>query len=586
MIKKLLSIIIIAALLAGVIPVQPSYAASDRVSDFGSTVHQYTKQNSSFKLTKSTRFYVVSAKKPDKDIWDTVKLVASEFAKKKKPSSKTLPVVYGPESKSKKGDIVIKLGSDFHKEGYRLNVGKNGKVTLTAGTDDGIFYGLRTLLQYRISAASNKLPGCVIKDRPDVAERTVHLDCGRKFFTRTWIKNFIKKMSWMKYNSIELHFSEDQGLRLESKKFPWLAGSYNGDNRYLTQYEMADICATAKKYHVEVIPSFNSPGHTQYMLKRYKNYVSKHPDYKFTYKGTTYSDKYSGFKNISNYYKYNGDKSGYNYMSIDLSNPVARAFTASLIDEYADFFRQQGCTKFNIGGDELLGWSNVRVGGKTFTYNTKWYALEHWDSYAQNKLHITNGSATDTFISYLNTTANRLEKKGYTCRVWSDEIDRMKSQHISLSKDIHIVYWSNKYEPLSKLKKKGYKFHNAISLWTYYVTTPGGGYKNSTGERIFKKWNPKSFADPGKFAKTVPDSQYSGAYFCIWCDYPFRRTSQQIWEISAYRMWASSAKMWNTQLNTRHSGNGKALTYSRFVDYVNQLGGFPGYSGTSTKVSR
>ena len=201
------------------------------------------------------------------------------------------------------------------------------------------------------------------------------------------------------------------------------------------------------------------------------------------------------------------------------------------------------------------------------------------------KLHINNGSATDTFINYLNTTADRLERMGYTCRVWNDEIDRMNSQHINLNKDIHIVYWSNKYQPIRKLKKKGYQFHNALSLWTYYVTTPGGGYKNSTAERIFNKWKPKSFADPGKLPLKVADSQYSGAYFCIWCDYPYRRTPQQVWEITSNRMWSSSAKMWNTQVNTKYSGNGKAATYTQFRKYIKHLGGFPGYSGTSTNAS-
>jgi len=247
--------------------------------------------------------------------------------------------------------------------------------------------------------------------------------------------------------------------------------------------------------------------------------------------------------------------------------------------------KKQGCTKFNIGGDELLGWSTVKVGGRRFNYNTKWYALQHWDKYARKKLGIRNGSATDTFIDYLNKTATRLEKKGYTCRVWSDEINRMKTQHISLKKSVDIVYWSNKYAPLSKLKKKGYQFHNAVSLWTYYVSKKGGGYKNSTRERIYKRWNPTSFADPSKKAKKVSASQYLGAYFCIWCDYPNGRTQKQVWSDTSGRMWASSTKMWNIQVNTNKSGRGKALSYNAFVKYTQRLGGFPGYSGNPAKNS-
>lgn len=582
--RRIVAIIIMLALVFGC--TGECFAASNKYTKaLGSTVHSYTKQSGSFKLAKTSRFFVVSEKLPSEELQQTVRLINSEFAAKKRPSSKVLPIVYGTSSQAQDGDIIIRIASSgYSAEGYRLNI-TSKRIYVTAGTTDGIFYGLRTLLKYFVSSGENSIPCCLIKDRPDVKERTVHLDCGRKYFSKTWIKNFIKKMSWMGYNAIEIHFSEDQGLRLESKKFPWLAGSYNGNKKYLTQEAMAEICAVAKKYHVEVIPSFDSPGHMNYILKRYKNYVKSHPNYSFTYNGKRYSRKSTGFKNISNYFKYNGKKSNYNYISIDLANPTARAFTGALIDEYADFFKRQGCTKFNIGGDELLGWSNVTVGGRTFTYYTKWKALEHWEKYARNVLDIKNGSAPDTFINYLNKTANRLEKKGYTCRVWSDEINRESNQHISLNKDIHIVYWSNKYAPLSKLKKKGYKFHNAVSLWTYYVTTPGGGYKYSNTKDIYKSWNPKNFADPFKSKKTVSSSQYEGAYFCIWCDYAYRYTTSEIWSNVSSRMWSSSTIMWNTQVRSKYSGNKTALSYSRFTDYRKRLAYFPGYSKDPLKGS-
>ncbi|MBR4020116.1 MAG: family 20 glycosylhydrolase, partial [Firmicutes bacterium] len=339
------------------------------------------------------------------------------------------------------------------------------------------------------------------------------------------------------------------------------------------------------RYHVEVIPSFDSPGHMEYIVKKYKNYIAKHPNYKFKYNGKTYSKKRSGFKNISNYFKYRGTRSSYNYIGIDLANPTARAFTNALIDEYAVFFKKQGCTKFNIGGDELLGWSNVTLKGRTFTFYDKWEALQHWDNYAKNVLHIKKGKAIDTFISYLNTTARRLEKKGYTCRVWNDEIERVGNQHVKLKKSIHIVYWSNKFEPIGQLKKKGYKFHNAVSLWTYYVTTDGGGYKRSNKEDIYRHWNPKSFADPFKKAKTVPSSQYAGAYFCIWCDYPNRKTQKEVWTLTKGRTWSNSTKMWNRQINTTASGSGKVLSYAVFQKYTTRLGTFPGYSGDPAKTS-
>lgn len=581
--KLLLSLALMLALFCSC--TLETFAATSYIHVLGASVHSYTKADGKFKLTSESRFYIVSDKAPTGELKSTVKLLNGEFAAKKKPSKAVLPIVYGKKAGVRKGDIVIRIAdSGYSIQSYKLVV-ETDNVFVTAGTADGIFYGLRTLLKSFVSAGSNTIPCCTIKDRPDVAERTVHLDCGRKYFSKTWIKNFIKRMSWQGYNAIEIHFSEDQGLRLESKRFPWLAGSYNGDDRYLTQEAMAEICDVADRYHVEVIPSFDTPGHMQYIVKRYKNYVKNHPDYTFKYNGTTYSKKKAGFQNISNYFMYQGEKSDYNYLGIDLSNSTARAFTASLINEYADFFRDQGCTKFNIGGDELLGWDNVTLAGKTFTYYTKWDALQHWDKYAKNVLDIKNGKAIDTFIRYLNTTASRLEKKGYTCRVWNDEINRVDEQHISLKKSIHIVYWSNKYAPLSTLKKKGYTFHNALSPWTYYVTTDGGGYKRSNKEDIYKYWNPKSFADPFKDAKTVPSDQYAGAYFCIWCDYPFCKTQKEVWSLTWGRTWSSSAKMWNRQINKTSSGNGQAIKFSTFEKYYTRLGAFPGYSGSPSEGS-
>lgn len=564
----------------------PSFAAQSYFYALTASVHDYTKGSGKFKLTKNSRFFIVSENAPSDELKTKVKLVNSEFAAEKKPTASPLPIVYGKKTFIKEGDIVIRImDSGYSEQGYKLVVNKD-MITVSAGTVDGIFYGLRTLLKSFVSAGTNSIPCGTIKDRPDVLERTVHLDCGRKYFSKTWIKNFIKRMSWQGYNAIEIHFSDDQGMRLESKKFPWLAGSYNGDNRYLTQEDMVEICKTAKRYGVEVIPSFDTPGHMEYILRRYKNYVESHPNFKFNYKGKIYSKKKSGFQNISNYLKYQGDKSGYTYTCINLTNPTARAFTNALVDEYATFFKEQGCTKFNIGGDELFGWSNETLSGRTFTFYDKWEALQHWDNYAKKVLDVKNGKAIDTFISYLNTTARRLEKMGYTCRVWSDEIERVDNQHVKLKKSIHIVYWTNKFAPLSTLTKQGYTLHNALSLWTYYVTTSGGGYKRSNKTDIYQYWNPKSFANPFKSAKTVPTEQYGGAYFCIWCDYPNFNTQKEVWTVTYGRTWSSSTKMWNRQISTKYSGIGKALGYDSFEKYTKRLGSFPGYSGTPSKASK
>lgn len=564
---------ILAFLLAFSSMPTPVFAGSNTKA-LQSIVKSYQSNDSVFQLSQHSRFFIVCNKQPDSELTDTVKLVCSEFAKKGFPGSTPLSVAWGDASDCKDGDIIIRMDADTKPESYTLNIRQ--KTTLSAGDSAGVFYGLRTLLQLFMSENSVILKGCTIKDSPAVNERTVHLDCARKFYSRKWIETLISDMSHMKYNALELHFSEDQALRLESKTFPWLAGSLEGSQKYLTQKDMKRICKTAEKYHIEIIPSFDSPGHMDYIVTTYANYVKKHPNFKFEYNGKIYSKKNIGFFNISNYFQYKGKKSACNYRGIDITNPVAVAFTNALIDEYADFFSRQGCSKFNIGGDELLGWSKITLGGKIFDFDTKWNALEHWEKYAKYTLKIENGSSSDTFISYLNALAEGLENKGYSIRVWNDEINRNKNQHVALKKSIQIVYWSNEFTSINTLQKKGYSFYNAISTWCYYVVRKEESgtdmmkttYKNVNGKAIYKKWNPKSFASPGDKFKPVPSKNYSGAYFCIWSDMPTYKSASTVRKETRSRMWASSVKMWNPKVNTTKSGNKKALSYSDFAKFT------------------
>ena len=113
-----------------------------------------------------------------------------------------------------------------------------------------------------------------------VNERAFFLDCGRKYFSPKWFEKLIPSLKCANLNTLYLHFSEEMGLRLESKQYPFLAGgdhtlcvhgaangeAYN-DGKYLTQDEMKYIVSIAKDNEIEVIPSFDSPGHMNYAVK-------------------------------------------------------------------------------------------------------------------------------------------------------------------------------------------------------------------------------------------------------------------------------------------------------------------------------
>lgn len=87
------------------------------------------------------------------------------------------------------------------------------------------------------------------KDFPDVSERAFHIDIARKYYTKDWIIQRIKDMSWMKLNTVQIHFSENEGFRLESKVHPEVMSS-----QYITQEEMKEIIQVAKDNKVKIIP--------------------------------------------------------------------------------------------------------------------------------------------------------------------------------------------------------------------------------------------------------------------------------------------------------------------------------------------
>lgn len=178
----------------------------------------------------------------------------------------------------------------------------------------------------------NSLGSVDISESPDSKERTLLLDCGRKYYSAEWIENLIKRMSWQKYTSLELHLSDTKGMRLESKTFPWLN---EDDGEYLTYEDMKSICQTAKKYHIEIIPDFDSPGHMDYIIEKYATYVKAHPDYTFQYDGKTYSSQDEGFSNISNYYMHSGANSAKmwnNNINDDMSYSEFKNFVSKVGD--------------------------------------------------------------------------------------------------------------------------------------------------------------------------------------------------------------------------------------------------------------
>ena len=172
-------------------------------------------------------------------------------------------------------------------EGYRLVVSPRG-VRIEAAAEPGLFYGLQTLRQLLHTGAPGIVPTVRIQDAPRFRYRGMHLDVGRHLFPVEFITRYIDLMARHKFNTFHWHLTEDQGWRIEIKRFPLLTeiGScrretvlernidpYVGDSLpycgYYSQDEVREIVSYAARRHVTIIPEIEMPGHAKAALAAY-----------------------------------------------------------------------------------------------------------------------------------------------------------------------------------------------------------------------------------------------------------------------------------------------------------------------------
>jgi hexosaminidase len=151
------------------------------------------------------------------------------------------------------------LGMD---ESYVLTVTPQG-ATLEAAEPWGALRGMETFLQLVAPgmATQYRAPAVVVKDRPRFEWRGLMLDSGRHFLTVDTIKRTLDGMAAVKLNTMHWHLTEDQGFRIETKRYPELH-RMGSDGLYYTQAEVKDLIAYAAERGIRVYPEFDMPGHT------------------------------------------------------------------------------------------------------------------------------------------------------------------------------------------------------------------------------------------------------------------------------------------------------------------------------------
>jgi hexosaminidase len=217
--------------------------------------------------------------------------------------SKTLDIDLAIDSSANnKGNIKLKLDHAIdNREGYKLSV-EYDVIVISGKTTTGVFYGIQSLLQLlpaKIENGNNDIieltiPAVEISDSPRYAYRGMHLDVGRHFFSVASVKKYIDLIAMHKMNTFHWHLTEDQGWRIEIKKYPRLtevggfrkgtaigiAGTRNAPYTYddvqyggfYTQEEIKEVVAYAGARHITVIPEIELPGHSLAALAAYPQF--------------------------------------------------------------------------------------------------------------------------------------------------------------------------------------------------------------------------------------------------------------------------------------------------------------------------
>ncbi len=201
-------------------------------------------------------------------------------------------------------DLALVRSSAATKGAYQLQSNKSG-VKINGANPEGVFYGVQTLIQLlpTAKASSLSIPLVQVKDEPRFGYRGMHLDVGRHFFPVSYIKKYIDYIALHKMNYFHWHLTEDQGWRIEIKKYPKLTsvgayrngtiigrfpGTGNDNQRYggfYTQEDIKDVVRYAASRYVTIIPEIEMPGHASAAIAAYPE-LSAFPE-----ESTTFSPK-------------------------------------------------------------------------------------------------------------------------------------------------------------------------------------------------------------------------------------------------------------------------------------------------------
>ncbi|MFI6658292.1 family 20 glycosylhydrolase [Streptomyces sp. NPDC050523] len=440
----------------------------------------------------------------DADLADEGRLIAGE-----------LGLAYGGEKDDvQAGDVRLALNDDegADPESYTMTV-RGGRVSISGRSDAGVFYGTRTLKQE--VRGSGSAPEGVVKDGPAKPVRGFMLDIARKHFTAGWIEDRVRELGDLKFNELGLHFSDDQGFRIESGTHPEIVSQ-----QHLTKAEVKKIVGLAASRHITVVPEIDSPGHLGAV-------IAAHPDLQLR---NTRGVAARG--------------------AVDISKPAAARIVDDLLNEYAGLFPGG---KWNLGGDEYQA---LTAPSPSASYPQL--------AAAAQKAYGPGGTISDLTTGWLNDRATTVRAHDRTMRAWNDGFYAGTS--VQPAKDLQVAYWTGKEigarQPVEYLSA-GRKLINYNDEYLYYVLGQPNDFVYPTGRRIYEQWTPLvvrgTQAVPARY-----DAQILGGSFAVWCDLSGSQTQDQVAAGIRMPLRATVQKLWDPRR--------PALTWAQFQALAAKVG--------------
>ena len=250
-------------------------------------------------------------------------------------------------SKARRNAIFLSVmqDSEGNPEGYEIVVDKSG-IHICGNSSDGLFHGIQTVRKSLPAGRYGEVvfPYAVIRDAPRFPYRAMHLDVSRHFFDKDFVKKYIDLLALHNMNYFHWHLTDDQGWRIEIRKYPLLAekscrrdytvirrdydrndGTPYGEGCYYTQDDIREIVQYALDRHIQIIPEIDMPGHMLAALASYPEFGCSGGPYKVW------------------------TRWGVSDQVLCAGNDATVQFAKDVLSEVAELFP---CRYIHIGGDE------------------------------------------------------------------------------------------------------------------------------------------------------------------------------------------------------------------------------------------